>query len=155
MNVEWRLPSPACPQLQVASPCRAPISSVRSTASASLSNGTTMSSLTLPPRCADTAIDTPSRQRQSAATSTAEAGMWNVSAPSVSASRSSAWSRLASPAEPSASAITMKRAASGTGAGKLPRAASSAPASRYSSAAAAMPFPSTEVIAAVPEAMSR
>ena len=48
------------------SPWRSPIATVSSTASASRSSGTATSSDSLPPRCAVTASETPSRQRHSA-----------------------------------------------------------------------------------------
>ena len=109
-----------------------------------------MSSLTLPPRCAVTASDAPSRQRQSALMSFVSVGAWTSSACSLSTSSSSAWIRAASSALPSASAITMKRASSGSSTGNAPRVAMTAPASRYSSAAGTMPLPSTASIAPHP-----
>ena len=79
------------------------------------SSGTTMSSLTFPPRRASTAIETPSRQRHSASTSRrCDGRLARPSAPAPRASTSSPWRRSASALVPSASAITMKPAPSGT-----------------------------------------
>ena len=153
-NVECRLPSPAWPQLQASSPCRAPISSVPSTASASRSSGTTTSSLSLPPRCAVTAIETPSRQRHSAAIPLGAVEARHAQArprPAPRPARRAGAS--ASAADPSASASTMKPAPVGMPPGKAARRQRDRRrASRYSSAATCRPLPSTASIAAQPAA---
>ena len=113
-----------------------------------------MSSLTLPPRCAVTAIETPSRQRHSAVDSLGRGRARGRRArSSPSASRSSA-----------RSARGLRGGAVGLGDHHEPRrrrarrrerrraAASSAPPSRYSSAAGTTPLPSTASIAAQPAA---
>ncbi len=113
-----------------------------------------MSSLTLPPRWAVTACAAPSRQRQRALISLASVGAWTASAPSLRTSFSSAWIRVASSALPSASAITMNLAASGSSMGNAPRVAFTAPASRYSSAAGTTPLARADSIAAQPVCVS-
>ena len=100
MNVEWRLPSPAWPQLQASRSCRRPISTVASIASWRWSIGTTMSSETFPPRCAVTASEAPSRHRHKALISFGSVGAWTRSAASLSTSVSSSWIRAASSRRP-------------------------------------------------------
>ena len=118
-NVECRLPSPACPQLQASRSWRRPISTVAAIASSRRSSGTTMSSLTLPPRWAVT----PARPRRASATARRSraplrcvdrerAVAEHLDELGVKARRP----RL----EPSASAMTMKARARGSSPGTAP-----------------------------------
>ena len=113
-NVEWMLPSPACPNESAGTPWRSPISSVSRATSRSRSSGTAMSSLKAPPRCARIANAAPPRQRHSSATS--DGSSRRVHGDGVLGERlAAARPRRGAPrrATPSASVITMNAAPSG------------------------------------------
>ena len=104
----------------------APISSVSSIASASRSSGTTMSSLTLPPRCAVTANDdavAPAPERRDLVGRATGAATASASSPSASQQLALQARRLGR--VPSASASTRKPAPSGTPPGTTRAGASS------------------------------